>query len=225
MTKKSTLGQVCVTLLYASLISAGLLAVRIFSSGSWRYSFLLWNLALAWIPLGLAIVLKKKQHKYGWLGWQSLVAGVLWLIFLPNSFYLISDFVHLHATYEVSLLYDAALISSFAFCGMALGYASLISVHRELIKKVNFKTATFLVSFVIALSSFAIYLGRYQRWNSWDVLFDPAGLLFDLSDQIINPAAHTQAFATTATFFVLLGSIYFVLWRLSQLLRKLNSQS
>lgn len=220
MKKDNTLRQVCLALGFFSLVSAGLFFVRVFSSGSWRYVFLLWNLVLAWVPLGLVIWLKKSQQTRGWLAWQSLTLGILWLIFLPNSFYLVSDFVHLHATYEVSLLYDVALISSFAFCGLALGYSSLYIVHRQLLKKIKPRLATFAVAFVLALSSFAIYLGRYQRWNSWDVLLDPAGLLFDLSDQIINPAAHTQAFATTATFFVLLGSIYFVLWQLSKLTKR-----
>jgi uncharacterized membrane protein len=73
---------------------------------------------------------------------------------------------------------------------------------------------------VLLLCSFAIYLGRYLRWNSWDVLFNPAGLVFDVSEPFINPTSHPQVFTTTLMFFVLLASIYIVCYQLVALARE-----
>jgi uncharacterized membrane protein len=76
-----------------------------------------------------------------------------------------------------------------------------------------------MVAVVLLLCSFAIYLGRYLRWNSWDVLINPAGIIFDVSEPFISPTSHPQAFTTTLMFFVLLGSIYAVIYRLIQIAR------
>ncbi|HSX23761.1 MAG TPA: DUF1361 domain-containing protein, partial [Candidatus Saccharimonadales bacterium] len=68
------------------------------------------------------------------------------------------------------------------------------------------------ITCVFALISFAIYLGRSLRWNTWDLLVNPAGLLFDISERVLHPLSHPQVFVTTLTFFVLLTSIYLVVW-------------
>jgi uncharacterized membrane protein len=66
------------------------------------------------------------------------------------------------------------------------------------------------------LSSFAIYLGRDLRWNSWDVLVNPAGFLFYLSERVIDPMDHPEAFTTTLMFFVFLAGVYRVMIYLVQ---------
>jgi uncharacterized membrane protein len=207
-------------------VSAGtclvLFLFRVAASEDWRYSYLLWNLFLAGLPLLFAGLLLRRLKKGRWLAWQNLALTALWLGFLPNSFYILSDFIHLESTGEVSLLYDIVMYASFIFNGFSLGFISLFLVHRQLLVRLHSLQANSLVALVLFLCSFAIYLGRYLRWNSWDVLINPAGLLFDVSDRIINPAAHPQAFITTSTFFVLLGSIYLVLWQAAQVLSTMN---
>src|SRR5688572_21241279 len=94
-------------LIVSNLVSALLLLIRIEQSQTTRYWFLLWNLVLAWIPLGVAVLLKERLHKTRWLTWQNILLSVLWLGFLPNSFYLVSDLIHLHSSGEVSILFDA----------------------------------------------------------------------------------------------------------------------
>lgn len=76
-----------------------------------------------------------------------------------------------------------------------------------------------LVGIVLLLCSFAIYLGRYLRWNSWDVLINPAGLVFDVTEPFVNPGSHPQAFTTTLMFMVLLSSIYIVSYQLVAVIR------
>jgi len=81
-------------------------------------------------------------------------------------------------------------------------------VHQQLRRRLWNWQASIVVGLVLLLCSFAIYLGRYLRWNSWDVLANPAGLIFDASEPFVTPGAHPQAFTTTLMFFVLLVSIY-----------------
>lgn len=199
------------SLIVLSAFAAFLSVFRILIAHNDRYWFLVWNLFLAWLPLGFAWLLYKKTPKGLIWSWQNFALFVLWLVFLPNAFYLISDFVHLHATGEVSLMYDVVLFSSYAWCGFLLGYSSLYLVHMRALKRFGQK-AHWLVVFSLLLSGFAIYLGRYLRWNSWDIILNPFGLLFDITDRIVNPAEHILTFSSTLLFFAFLSVIYFVLY-------------
>lgn len=211
--------RVIAALLFSNSVSVGLFVIRALSSASIRYWFLLWNLVLAWLPLLFVYLLRERLKTTRWLTWQNLLLSLLWLGFLPNSFYLASDLVHLHSTGEVSLLYDAVMFSSFMFNGFVAGMTSLAIVHTELQRRLKPRAVQIIVGLVLLASSFAIYLGRSLRWNTWDVLINPAGILFDVSERVINPTAHDQAFATTGVFFLLLASLYVVVWQFVGLLR------
>lgn len=201
-------------LLLSSGLSAGLLAARMLSSQSYRYWFLLWNLALAWLPMAFAWWLHNRLRSTPWKNWKNIILTVLWLGFLPNSFYIVSDFIHIHESGEVSLLFDSVMIMSFAWNGLLLGFISLLIVHFELAKRLFRRTVTILLGVVILLCSFAIYLGRYLAWNTWDILINPAGILFDISDRIIKPASFPNTFTTTSMFFVSLCVMYYVIYKL-----------
>ena len=192
-------------------VSLGFFAVKTVSSND--YSFLLWNWILALLPLGFSFALIISLEQRRWLSWQNLSLSFLWLIFLPNSFYLASDLIHLREATAANVLFDVVLLLSFSFNGFITGMLSLYMVHRELYRRFWASQVHALIAGVLLISSFAIYLGRNLRWNTWDVFVHPAGLVFDVSDRIINPTAHPQAFSTTLGFFVLLGSIYIVLWQ------------
>jgi uncharacterized membrane protein len=177
-------------------------------------------LFLAWLGLFFAMILKTYLVKHRWLSWQAILLTLLWLGFLPNSFYLAADLIHIKAFSGSTVLYDVVMLLSFTFNGFISGIASVYVVHAELIKRLETRLAHTLIALTILASSFAIYLGRSLRWNTWDVLVNPAGLLFDVSDRLINPGAHPQAFVTTATFFVLIASIYLVTWEFVQAIKK-----
>lgn len=217
--------QLALTLLLSSLISVALYIIRMAAGESNRYWFLNWNLLLAWVPLVLAWLLKERLKQSSWLSWRNLLLTALWLGFLPNSFYIVSDFIHLHSSGEVSLLYDIVVFVSFTWNGFVLGFASLYLIHQQLLRKIRRRDAHVLIGVILLLCGYAIYLGRYLRWNTWDVLVNPAGLLFDVSERLINPAARPQMFATTAMFFVLLTSMYAFIYRVITIVfpRKLAS--
>lgn len=206
-------------LLYANVISVVLFAAGAISNHSWDFSYLVWNLFLAWIPLGLSLWLRKLLRSNLWSSWLALVATVLWLGFLPNSFYMISDFIHIQEVSRVDLLYDVVMFSSFIFNSVLLGFISLYMVHQELIGRLARRTSHLVVGGIFLACSFAIYLGRDLRWNTWDILVNPAGILIDVSDRFLHPFTYSQAYTTTLTFFLLLTSLYVVGWQLARAMR------
>ncbi len=204
----------------SSLTSVGLYLVGVIHYGASFFWFLNWNLVLAWLPLLFALLLVKHLKTGRWLSWQSIVLTILWLAFLPNSFYIISDLMHLNTILVSNPLFYAVMIFSFSISGLLLGFISLYIMHREFLKRLKPNTAHTLIAIVLLLCSFAIYLGRYLRWSTWDVILNPAGVIFDVSDRIINPIAYGQTFQVTALFFVLLGSLYFTFWNITKALKQ-----
>lgn len=207
------------SLVYSSLASNFLLFVRILSYRDLEYWYLSWNLLLAWIPLLFTILLVLNLKKIPWISWQNIGLTFLWLVFLPNAFYIATDFIHLQQASSETLLVDLVLILSFTLNGLILGYLSVVTIHQQLIKRISKLYSRYLIVFVFLLCSFAIYLGRYLRWNTWDILINPAGILFDVSDRVINPSQYQQTYQTTALFFVFLITFYYVVWQFYQELK------
>lgn len=208
--------RLIISIIALNLLSVTLLVYRFIFSDSFRYVFMLWNMLLAAIPAMLAYWLVIRIKKYGWLKPKQLALSAIWLAFLPNSFYLVTDFIHLRPTYEADILYDIVMLASFWINGLILGYLGLILIHRELKLRISPQNAWPVILAVILASSFAIYLGRFTRWNTWDLLLQPAGLLFDVSDRFVNPGAYPQTFSTTLLLFVFLSVTYVVIWEITQ---------
>jgi len=187
-------------------------AFRVAVSQSFRFGFVFENLALAWLGLIFGWLLVKNLHKKRWLSWQNIGLSILWVLFLPNTWYVLTDFLHVLPTGEVSQLYDIVFISILVINGFVLGFTSLFLVHQELRKRFSEQKAYAVVAVVILLSSFAIFLGRDLRWSSWDIITNPSGLILNVSDRFIDPFGHRQAFNVTGLFFVLISSAYFAIW-------------
>lgn len=204
----------------SSLASVGLYLVGAWSNHDYAFSYLPWNLMLAWVSLCITLWLEHTIHQRLWSSWYALIVTGLWLLLLPNTFYMISDFVHIQEVNRVDLLYDVVMFASFIFNGLFLGLISLYVVHWELARRVSNRMAGTFIGIIIFTCSFAIYIGRELRWNTWDVLTNPSSVLFDVSDRVLNPREHPKAFTTTLSFFVLLGSMYLVLWRIAKVTRQ-----
>ncbi len=203
------------------LVCSSLASVALFGFGAIRnheteFAYLIWNLFLAWLPLLIGLWLIRLLRHSLWSSWLALFVTVLWVGFLPNSFYMISDFIHVQEVQRVDLLYDVVMFSSFIFNGVILGVISLYMIHQELIHRLKRTTSAVIVTGILALCSFAIFLGRDLRWNTWDILVNPAGILVDVSDIVLHPASYPHTLGTTASFFVLLASLYLVAWYMVQ---------
>lgn len=216
----SSRARLGLALLVSSLASVLFYAMGAVANDSLLYGYMIWNLFLAWIPLGLTLLLERTLRTNLWSSWRALILTALWLSFLPNSFYVISDFVHLTEAPRVDIVMDVVMFASFALNGLMLGYISLFVVHGELRKRMRDRNAGIVAAGALLISSFAIYIGRDLRWNTWDIVFNPASVLFDVSDRLLHPRSNAEVFTITLSFFILLSSVYLVIWYAARALRQ-----
>jgi uncharacterized membrane protein len=149
-----------------------------------------------------------------------MLLSFVWLAFLPNSFYMISDFIHLsEITTPAQLLFSAVMFMAFIATGTLLGVSSVYMVHRELDRRVRARTAYGIIAAILFVCSIAIYIGRDLRWNTWDLLVDPAGMLFDVSMRLIHPVNYGSIVAVAMPFFVLLAALYAFGWQAGRTMR------
>jgi len=221
---RSARSQFIIALVISSVVSVGLFVYGAYRNGDTIYSYMIWNLFLAWLPLVFAVRLITVLRSKRWSSWEALTWSFLWLVFLPNSFYMISDFIHIQEVPRTDILSDALMFTSFIYTGVTLGFSSLYLMHLQLKRRFTGNVASFWIAFTLFVSSIAIYVGRDLRWNSWDILTNPGGLLFDLSDRMINPSSYPQMFVVIFSFWVLLMSMYGLLWRGARLLQQIKPE-
>jgi uncharacterized membrane protein len=159
-------------LLAASAWCVLLVAVRRHEYGPAGFAYLVWNLTLAWIPLLVALVLLA-AYKHGAHRLALVAVGVIWLVFLPNAPYMLTDLIHLGPEHR---LFDSVILTSFAFTALALGFASLLLVQVVVTRLAGATLGWAVAIASLFASSVGIYLGRVQRLNSWDVVQHPRTL-------------------------------------------------
>ncbi|MCB9235334.1 MAG: DUF1361 domain-containing protein [Bacteroidia bacterium] len=186
--------------------SVGLVAFRILKTQQVTYVFYLWNLFLAILPFGAStLVVWFGRDLKSPVNWVLLLA---WLIFLPNAPYMITDLFHLRPRPGVPLWYDTLLTLSFAWNGMVLFFLSLGDV-QEMVNGRFSKFKGWMVALgVIFLCGFGIYLGRYLRFNSWDLVHDPLTLLQEIADRVIHPLRHGKTWGVTGSYAAFLTVTY-----------------
>jgi len=175
-----------------------------------------YNLALAWVPLGFA------SAAVSFDGCRSRAAHVLaaicgggWLIFFPNAPYLMTDLMHLRVTGNRLFWVDLTALQAFAWTGLALGFVSLDLVQRLVARRVGRVMSWLFAGAVLAASAFGIYLGRFRRWNSWDLLRAPRALLRDAAGTLLHPFPNRPVIAHCVVLSAFLFTAYVVLrtWR------------
>ena len=152
--------EVLLTLLMFSGVSTLLLLIRMAVSDNARLFFLQWNLFLAWLPLIFAFLAYKKIRYKKDLTWRNGILALLWLVFLPNSFYIISDLIHLQSSGEVGLLYDTALITSYVLNGLLLGFISIYLFERVLKRFLKPRNIFIFIQLALLLSTLCYLLGQ-----------------------------------------------------------------
>jgi uncharacterized membrane protein len=268
-------------LLLSSALSVALSLFRIWYSDTPHFIFLNWNLVLAWIPLALAYLLWRLDHSRRRRPHLLLLALFgSWLLFFPNSPYIVSDLMHITARDNVPLWFDATMIFSFAWNGLIVGFVSLWLVQQVVAHwgSTLFNTlfgavpphssgtvsashsghlsgslsgshsgsrsashpgshlgshsgshsgsrsgshsgtapgrvfgalaSWFFVAAALAATGFGVYLGRFQRWNSWDILVDPLGMARQVLIYALNPFDHPRTLGVTLLFAAFLFVAY-----------------
>jgi uncharacterized membrane protein len=203
-----------VSLAGLSALVVALVAVRMVYTGNSEYSSLLWNLFLAWIPFVLALRVHDSYRRRTATLWLW-AGGLLWLVFFPNAPYIVTDLKYLRTWSGAPIWYDAVMLSAAAGCGLVLGFASLYLMQGVVRRALGTVNAWLFAIAVIVLSSFGVYLGRFQRWNSWDVFTRPRVLATDLWSGLVNPLEHPLTIAVTVLFTVFLGATYLVFYSLA----------
>jgi len=112
--------------------------------------------------------------------------------------------------------YDIVLIFSAALNGLIFAYLSLGRIEQFLQKKFNQKTSFVIISICLFLSSFGVYLGRYVRLNSWNVITNPLGLSIEILDRFIYPFDHSRTWSMTIILTLFSGVFYFIVKRISE---------
>ncbi|MBD3299917.1 MAG: DUF1361 domain-containing protein [Candidatus Moranbacteria bacterium] len=196
-------------LLMSSLVNIVLLIFRVVFIRDIYFVFLVWNLFLAWIPFMLSFYLLNYGHKIIQL--MRYFLFFCWFLFLPNTFYIVTDIFHLTGDHYSPLWFDLILVLSFAVTGVLLGLYSLYHIHLYFGKRNRLKTWVMIVV-IVFLSSFGIYIGRYLRWNSWDVLTNPFLLIRDIGSIFIYPGDNLKAFGITFIYSFVFLSWYLIIY-------------
>ena len=199
-----------------TVFTLAMLGARMVYTGTGGHGWLAWNLFLAWIPFAVSLVLYARARAGASLRVLAPLAA-LWLVFFPNAPYLVTDLKHVRTGGPVPLLYDVLLLSAGAWTGLLLGLTSLFLVHAVARRLVGALSAWALVVGALALSSFGIYLGRVQRWNSWDVVVHPAALASQLGGGLLHPVDYPRPIALTVLLTAFLLVSYLVLYSFARL--------
>ena len=199
-----------------SLFCAALVAARMARTDTITFSFLLWNVILAWVPLLLSMFVvdhSRPHHKRVRLA-AVFGLGVVWLLFYPNASYILTDFFHLQQRHGVPLWYDLLVIGSCAWTGLMLGFVSLFWIQQVLTERVGATYAWIAVVVVNFLTGFGVYLGRFARWNSWDVFVRPGSVLDDVWARLSDPLQNASTWGMSVGFGLFLSLAYLVVFLL-----------
>ena len=201
-------------ILLSATAALALYLLRYAATGSAQFSFMAWNLLLSLGALSCS-VLFIMLWKGGWNS-KTVIAALVWLLLLPNTFYMLTDFVHVSNSGDITILFDIVLIGFFAMNGFMHGMLSLLMVHKKLLPIYKQRRMLPVVGAIILASSYAVDMGRYLRWNSWDALLHPSAVLFDVSNTFFNPFSNDRSLVVTAVFFVTISCLYTIVWQLSK---------
>jgi uncharacterized membrane protein len=171
------------------------------------FFFLNWNLFLAFLPWALTSVSvlfpKIRNSKI-----KISLLLVSWLIFFPNAPYILTDLIHLRISSRMPVWYDLLLILSFAWTGLLFGFLSLWDIEQILGKFLKPLYTTVISTVLLFVGAFGIYVGRYLRWNSWDIIAEPVGLFYDIGDRFFNPFKYPGSWGMTLFMGLFLNMVY-----------------
>lgn len=186
----------------------GILLIRAKATQSIFFFFLIWNLFLAYTPLGITSSLKNRglAAKNIWF----YPAFLCWLVLLPNAPYIITDFIHLKKELSVPVWFDVLMLISFAVTGILFGLASMKEMFQMIESRSGTRIAWATMAITSVLSGFGVYVGRFLRYNSWDILQRPLSLAADIFTSLFDVATFKPAWGMTLGF----GTLLFLLFNL-----------
>jgi uncharacterized membrane protein len=204
-------------LLFASGVSVALVAARMVSTRNLHYGLLVYNLFLAWLPLVFALLASECSRQSARPGWRLAALAGAWLLFFPNAPYIFTDLVHLSTWFYGHFWVDLALVLMCAFTGLVLGFLSLYLMHSIVARRYGGLAGWAFITAAAGLGSFGMYLGRFLRFNSWDVFLKPAQVYHGLGNWAGSYMYHPSSIAFSFLFATFLFTAYLMLYALTQL--------
>ncbi|MDQ0724866.1 putative membrane protein [Paenibacillus sp. W4I10] len=184
--------RLIVTLFVATCCCLGVVMYFRAQTDTNMYRFLSWDMFLAWVPFIISSCIRYIFHKK--VTTTSVICMWLmcavWLFFLPNAAYLFTEILHSFRYFDaqgevrfwvnIDFWYGLTLTFAVAIIGLLLSTCSIIQIHGMLNQLINKYISMMVVGVILLLSSIGVYIGRFNRWNSWDILSRPWKIFVDL---------------------------------------------
>ncbi|MBN2392199.1 MAG: DUF1361 domain-containing protein [Anaerolineae bacterium] len=195
----------------SSLLCFGLYLTRVVIGRTWDFYSMLWNLFLAWTPYLSSVWAMYLHEKHPRRWWALLIPFAITLAFFPNAPYIVTDFLHLGVRSTIPLWFDIGMLATFAWTGIILGIYALRLMQEIVRVWVGRWLSWGFVLAVLGMSGMGIYLGRFLRWNSWDLVLQPKAILYDIAVRLRNPFGHLSTYGVTLMFAALMFVCYLAL--------------
>ena len=196
------------SILPLTILAIMLNVLRVIIWGKLSFVYILWNIFLAFIPFIISSLLSSylKVEKFNKI--IFIIGIIIWLLFIPNAPYIITDFIHLGEIHAVPILYDVFLLFSSAAVGLFLGFHSFFHIEQIIRTKYSLKVTSIMMSLIILLISFGMYLGRFLRFNSWDIFINHISLFKNIWKIFSKSSSQIEVYLYTLLFFFFLVLSY-----------------
>jgi uncharacterized membrane protein len=156
--------------------------------------WMVWNLILALVPLGLASVLftgpERRLSPWWWVGAAAFVA------FLPNAPYVMTDVIHLRGDLALVRGRDRAMsgvllqYGVFILIGVVAYAGSHVLLRRFLVRRGLQPGVIAIVHVALhGVCAIGVLLGRFARFNSWDLMTRPSTIAEHLSERVLDTSS------------------------------------
>ncbi len=204
-------------LTFASVVSVALVIARIAWTGNTHYAFLIWNLFLAWLPMIFVVLARERQKPGGNPGWRFFAFAGAWLLFFPNAPYMLTDLVHLTRQFYQHFWVDLVLILTCALTALVIGFVSLYLMQSAVRRMAGAVASWVFIAAIAGLSGIGICLGRFLRFNCWDVVLRPTTIVHRLGEWTVASANAPVLLALPILFAAFLFTAYLMLYALTHL--------
>ncbi|MEY4875449.1 MAG: hypothetical protein RL708_598 [Bacteroidota bacterium] len=209
------------SLLLFCVFSSLLSIARIVYSHNLNFIYLNWNLFLALMPLIIATLI----YRYKLTGFTFGLMLFSWMLFFPNAPYLVTDLMYLSKIKNHSLIpiwFDIIMLSSFAINGLLLGFASFQIIFNQLEIKFTKSLTRIFMTIYLLFSGYGVYLGRFSRFNSWDIITNPEALFSSIYQTLLHPIQYKSVYILSILFGTLVCLVFYSLYETIEAKKDLN---
>ena len=184
-----------------------LIATRMIISKDLTYIFFEWNMFLAIIPVWFS----RKLLQQSAFKMKAFILLFCWLLFYPNAPYIITDLFHYSERPPIPYWFDLLIVTSAVWNGLILGLISLMEVEQFLAIHLSPIKVKAMIILSFFLCGYGIYIGRFLRYNSWDIVTNPIQLCMDTASRIVHPFHHPRTWAFTVLFAAMMALFYYTI--------------